>query len=380
MPKVTYFPGLNALRFFSAAAVLVTHIELYKALLNVPSSVYLNPAVFYAGGMGVDFFFVLSGFLITYLLLLEIGKSGKVDFKAFFMRRLLRIFPLYYLLIVFGVILNLKFEYFSLGGYTTDFMANIGENIWLYFTMLPNVALSVYRPIPHIGQVWSIGVEEQFYLTWPLIIPFLYKGNRLWYLLFAIIGIKVALVLFADQLPLSITGREYLFKYLAMSRFELMVAGGILAKMIFDNQISERVARLTRSKILFALLIACVLALPYLMPESIIDGIHLIYGILFVGILACIVVNRQIGESLDRVKFLNYFGKISYGIYMYQMIIVFVVVKFFSALFNYGSDNALLFNFYVYSVSVILTLAISALSYEYFEKGFLRLKNKHQRV
>ena len=109
-----YFPGLNGLRFFAAFSVVVTHIELVKHFKGYPTlwvenasdeltlTHILQKIIFHAGGLGVYFFFVLSGFLITYLLLVEKAKTGTVAVKKFYWRRVLRIWPLYYLIVILG--------------------------------------------------------------------------------------------------------------------------------------------------------------------------------------------------------------------------------------------------------------------------------------
>ena len=124
----TYFPGINSLRFFAAMAVVLTHVELVKKLLfhlcelwlktedwivgNAWQSIFregplkpiswLSPFVTFGGYFGVIFFFVLSGFLITYLLLQEKEESGDIAISKFYVRRILRIWPIYYLVIVLG--------------------------------------------------------------------------------------------------------------------------------------------------------------------------------------------------------------------------------------------------------------------------------------
>ena len=97
-----YFTGLNGLRFLAAMAVVITHIELIKGQMFCENLWSTNKLIFELGGLGVIFFFVLSGFLITYLLLEEKKVSGTVSVKKFYARRILRIWPLYYLIIVLG--------------------------------------------------------------------------------------------------------------------------------------------------------------------------------------------------------------------------------------------------------------------------------------
>ena len=94
-----YFEGLNGLRFFAALAVIITHVELIKGVFKF-KHYWNNPIIFNLGGLGVYFFFVLSGFLITYLLLSEKQKFNKIEIKQFYLRRIFRIWPLYYFIII----------------------------------------------------------------------------------------------------------------------------------------------------------------------------------------------------------------------------------------------------------------------------------------
>ena len=106
-----YFTGLNGLRFFAAIAVVITHIELIKYQSGYSDIWRNNKLIFELGSLGVIFFFVLSGFLITYLLLKEKSVTQTVAVKKFYLRRILRIWPLYYLIVLLGflVLPNIDF-------------------------------------------------------------------------------------------------------------------------------------------------------------------------------------------------------------------------------------------------------------------------------
>src|SRR4051812_19584104 len=93
-----YFPGLYGLRFFAAMMVIVSHIELFKGYHGFANGYASNLAIYELGRMGVTLFFVLSGFLISYLLLVEKETTGTISIGRFYIRRILRIWPLYYLL------------------------------------------------------------------------------------------------------------------------------------------------------------------------------------------------------------------------------------------------------------------------------------------
>jgi len=140
-----FFAGLDGLRFFSITAVVWYHSVGY--LPGVPFSGF--------GFLGVDLFFVISGFLIVTLLLRESEKHGTISLKAFYIRRTLRIFPLYY-----GFILFLACFYFFLNRDSEVGKAFLSElSIYLFY-------LGNFFPVS-LAIVWSLATEEQFYLLWP---------------------------------------------------------------------------------------------------------------------------------------------------------------------------------------------------------------------
>ncbi|MDP1800300.1 MAG: acyltransferase, partial [Bacteroidota bacterium] len=168
--KNIYFKGLNGLRFFAAFAVIITHIELIKDQMHCPNLYYTSKMIFELGGLGVVFFFVLSGFLITYLLLKEKELTDTINVKKFYIRRVLRIWPLYFLIVILGFFVLPHFHFMEIS-FFAKYNAHLSVfNLVLFLVMLPNLAFAIFKPLPHIGQLWSIGVEEQFYLLWPWVV------------------------------------------------------------------------------------------------------------------------------------------------------------------------------------------------------------------
>src|SRR6478735_8691995 len=191
MNRPAYFKNLNGFRFLAASGVIITHIELYKARVG-EQNIWKHPMVFELGSAAVDFFFVLSGFLITYLLLEEKNQFKKINFKMFYTRRILRIWPLYYfvILLAFFVIPHLPVMYTP--SYSDDLFINHIPKLISCLLIFPNVALSIFGNIPYASPAWSIGVEEQFYILWPLLIAVssrLYRSIGLFIVFF--IGLKV---------------------------------------------------------------------------------------------------------------------------------------------------------------------------------------------
>jgi peptidoglycan/LPS O-acetylase OafA/YrhL len=380
-----YFPGLNGLRFFAAFAVVVTHIELVKHFQGYPTlwventgpelSVknILQKFVFEAGGLGVYFFFVLSGFLITFLLLSEKEKTGTVAIKKFYWRRVLRIWPLYYLIVILGFFV---IPYLTTGGLNftnKELNDNYGLNLFLYLIIFPNIAHAMFNPVPLISQTWSIGVEEQFYIIWPVLAK---KAKNIFKMLllvfFIMIGIKVFLLLL---LKLGFTSKAILVlkKFFAMSKIECMTMGGMGAYFLFHYK--EKFATYIYHPLVLPLSLLGIPLLILFTPAALQDGVHLVYSLLFLCIIANVSGNPQSFLKLEN-KIFNFLGQISYSIYMYHFMLIpamFYVFKKIGIL----PSNQLLPQLIMYFSITAVTVLVSWLSYSYFEGWFLKLKSKY---
>lgn len=369
-----FFPGINGLRFIAALAVIITHIELLKGVFSMPSF-WKNPIVYNLGGLGVYFFFVLSGFLITYLLLAEKEKFNTVKIKEFYLRRILRIWPLYYLIVVLGFFVLPHFTQIQIHYLEDSAVKNFNSNLILYLFMLPNLAFSMFLAVPHIGQIWSIGVEEQFYIVWPWLI--LKTKNTIKFLLWLVVGL---IALKASVLVLGFFCQaepwfEPLKRMIAMSKFECMAIGGIGACVLRENK--TKLLHIVYNK---WVLNASLLLVPILIlftPDLIQDGIHVVYSVLFLIIILNVVGNKNIKIKLENNVF-NFLGKISYGIYMYHFMIIPFVLLFVS---NYKTQiNPIALNVIIYVLVISLTILVSAISFYFFENKFIKLKSKYSPI
>ncbi len=370
--KRIYFSGINALRFIAALAVIISHIELLKGVFGF-KNYWQNPIIFNLGGMGVYFFFVLSGFLITYLLLVERKKYSRIKIKDFYVRRILRIWPLYYLIVIVGFFILPKFDIFHISYLEESFKSNFTENLILYVLILPNLAFSLFPAVPNIGQAWSIGVEEQFYLVWPWIIS---KSKNILKTLLVII-----ISLFLLKVGVLILGKIYngaawygpLKLMVAMSKFECMAIGGIGAYFLFSK---STILKICHHKYILVLSILAIPLLIYITPNSLQDGIHIVYSILFL-IIILNISNNTLKLNFENRLF-NYLGKISYGIYMYHFMIIPVVLSMIKSNYHMGSEMAI--NVLIYSAVIIITICISGISYHFIERPFINLKSKYSPI
>src|SRR5215212_2881474 len=138
-----HFPGLNGLRFFAAMAVAVSHVELMKQYHDLPNA-YDHPAVYELGRLSVTLFFVLSGYLITYLLLAERKATNTIAVRNFYIRRILRIWPLYYLIVLLAFFLFPRLGFMRVPTFTEGMASTFSRTLPLFVFFLPQVALSIY--------------------------------------------------------------------------------------------------------------------------------------------------------------------------------------------------------------------------------------------
>ncbi|HEY4062602.1 MAG TPA: acyltransferase [Puia sp.] len=184
-----YIPGLNGVRAIAALIVLFSHIDEYSYRFGLPAIGLFEKGM---AGYGVTIFFTLSGFLITYLLLIE--KKGGISIKRFYVRRILRIWPLYYLVIIIGILLLLFLPQVKAQG-------NPIYGLAMFVCFLPNLAYTLGMTLTTITPLWSVGVEEQFYLIWPWLVK---KSDNI---LKASLG--VIIVYFIVKLIARYTGNSY---------------------------------------------------------------------------------------------------------------------------------------------------------------------------
>lgn len=399
-----YFPGLNGLRFFAAFAVMITHIELMKKYLgftNLWSDIWdirygirstafeaiqlgqlqwYQPIISELGPLGVNFFFVLSGFLITFLLFEEKRRTKTVQIKHFYLRRILRIWPLYYFVLALGFFILPHIPFFNVPGQSESLEENFWINLTCYALILPNLALAFFTgkggAVPNIGQSWSIGVEEQFYLIWPLILkwtknPLALIGFATVFLL--IVKFIVLVMVESDPQPWLMT----LKNFLVMSKIESMSLGGLGAYFLFKkNNFVLNIVYNPLTQIAAFLLLPFLLFFTHRMYQ---DGVYLISSFSFLIIILNVASNKDTLIKL-RHKAFNVLGRISFGIYMYHMmVIVFVLnlLKYFEVPYD-GLEG--IKGGFLYLVITALTLLIAYLSYTYFEVFFIKKKKAFTKV
>ncbi|GAB3640272.1 acyltransferase family protein [Spirosoma arcticum] len=375
-----YFPNLNGVRFIACFSVLIHHIEQVKYSFQLPNS-YDFYLIRNMGKLGVGLFFVLSGFLITYLLLTEKDRYHDISIRNFYMRRVLRIWPLYYLIILLSCFVFPTIPLFrdsSYGQYYFD--ANFYSRLGLFSVVLPNMAMVVYGSPYLCAQTWSIGIEEQFYLLWPWVIKSRsLKGMLLTVAIFAVIlfgALYGMLLLVGKHLPAETQSAKHaLLFFFGQFRILTMVIGGAGACLVYFQK--KAVLQIMFGPVVQYLVYAVLLIL--LLTNVTIPGFNLeFYGLFFCFFITNLAANPASVVQLEQ-PIINYLGKISYGIYIYHTALIVLCVN---VIHTYIGRNlpASAFNGLVYAGSVLSTVLVAALSYQYIEKPLLRLKKRFEYV
>jgi len=361
-PELTYLPGLNAIRAFAALIVLIFHFDLFFAKHFGITAMTIFPTN-YQASTAVTLFFVLSGFLITYLMLLEKAKSNTIRIKFFYIRRITRIWPLYFLIIFFTILLN-----YVAGN---NLIRDEPGILFLYCSFLGNViepfGITVHNAhsiIFPMMVLWSLGVEEQFYLVWPILNK---TFNKTVTVLFTfIIAWQILKILF------KYTGHIDYATFLSYTRIDCMAIGA-LGAYVFKNRAgnTKRIFRFLTSKAIGVCCIMAFFAIFYfkLHVASLFDQ-QLVSVVFTVFILNTAGYSRFF-RGLEN-KICNFLGQISYGIYMYHVLIIIAVTTFVK---HVQLPNSYV-SYFVFLFAIMLsTILISYLSYRFLERPFLKIKS-----
>lgn len=387
--KKIFFNGLNELRAFAALSVIFYHIELFKNRDHVGSLFDISFLSYFIGTLGkngVYLFFVLSGFLITYLLLKEKEKYQTILFKKFYLRRVFRIWPLYYLIVgisflIIPLIANSS-EIFRNTPYYFNAISNPGNytttSFLTYLFFLPNIALDFFGfRIVGCTQSWSVGVEEQFYILWPLLIFIFSRKTIVKVFMLLIITFVFSHVFFQPDLVARLAktiGFELkilpvIYKIVKLIPFEFMAIGAI-GGYLYHNY-SREITIFSKSRYTYYTILLFIFILLFF---SIIP-IYLQSILLSVFFLCLILTTiNDDNKTVFRNKYLSYVGTISYGVYMYHPFILFLVFPFVNEYFP-AKSGTLLYNSMVYLFVFGLTILLSHLSYKYFELRFIKIKD-----
>jgi peptidoglycan/LPS O-acetylase OafA/YrhL len=346
-----HLSGLNGVRTIAAIAVVVSHTRLAMDRFGLPVMKSVDFADY-----GVTIFFALSGFLITYLLLLEGGKQA-ISIREFYIRRVLRIWPLYYSYLLLAVLT----AYFL-----TPWQIPSSQSLLFYFLLMANVPFVRDLSFPRLEHFWSLGVEEQFYLVWPLIIKFVRSPFRL------IFGFIVFYVTLKALLRLLGGPENIFYEFMAATRFDCMAIGGVGA-FVYHRQ-SEPWLTILSGKWIQVVswgLLGLTLLKSYHVP---------LLGHDLVACATVCIIFAQISRknriiSLDNELFES-LGRLTYGIYVIHPLVIF----YLSFILKPVSMSANVKISLIFFCVIIATVLMAALSYRWLERPFLRIKERFSKV
>lgn len=354
-----YYPELDSLRFFAFLLVLIHHSPYMKSI-----AVWQTLSEY--GWMGVDLFLCLSAFLFARLLYVEYQQKGAINVGYFYLRRALRIWPLYFFFFAAMLTISIQQDGWSanmlnrsIGMLTfTDniFAAFINYNLVIWFT----------------DHLWTISYEEQFYLVIPWVLRKLYQIKKSTTLII-LVGVMFIGMLIRGFFIYNQVEHPAIW-VLPITHFEAIFGGLMIGLGLFDHSLKKIPAWIQ---------LACgVLALYLITLMPNIDSIQwtllLTYPLIGLGmtlILSAVMQgNISLLSTLFRNKLLGYFGKISYGLYVYHVASIWLAYKITDLLVP--PERLLVYPLTVLLLGLIITLLVSMLSYQFLEKPFLRLKEK----
>ncbi|HEY9047668.1 MAG TPA: acyltransferase [Ohtaekwangia sp.] len=358
--KSIYFSGLNGLRAISAIAVVVSHTTLSLKEFNLDPFLFGvsqegKPQGLSLAGYGVSIFFVLSGFLITFLLQTE-KDIQDINIKNFYTRRILRIWPLYYLYIGLYIVTMLIY------GICIDW-----QTLLYYILPAANIPfITGGSTVGLLSHYWSLGVEEQFYLFWPWL-------NKKATMLLSL-AITLIIILISAKTVLHLFYPNSIWEVsIHITRFHCMLIGAAGA-LLYKNKNTLFLAlvnnKLTQS---VCWVIIFLVAINKYHIASFIDNeiISVVALCLIIGQIE--IKNRMVNLEVGLLDFL---GRISFGIYVLHPLLIFFISKLLPDMTIYLPLRYII----VYLLILTTTIFFSYLSYRYFEKYFLNFKTRFEIV
>ena len=348
--ETRFFGALDGVRFLCIAVVMWHHSPLYAAMPE-PAKIFTR------GFIGVDFFFVISGFLITTLLLREESRDGAFSLRQFYRRRILRIVPVYFL-----VITLISFWWIVVRG-QTDLLAYVPY----YYLFLSNFLVG---DIPLLTITWSLSVEEQYYLIWPVLLFLLPMLGR-WRM-----GVVTGLIALFVLMSAGILANTPLVPPTEITRFVLPVAsygailiGTLLGLALHSPKGFALLWRLVGHAWAPVGLFGAVVAALVLLPEVLTGWPNLILHSLMALALASVVIREDqvLAKGLGWPPFAR-IGQISYGLYLYHLIGRHIGVELAAAL---GAGPWIAMGGFV-----LASVLMAELSFRTYEAYFLRLKDR----
>jgi peptidoglycan/LPS O-acetylase OafA/YrhL len=351
-------PALDGLRAVAVLLVVFSHTP----LLTGPGFTGIGPIDRLAKGgfLGVDVFFVLSGFLITALLLREQADNGRVGFWAFYQRRALRLLPALVLLLLAHAI------YAEATGLSRDHeLKSIGAALVYLYNWLPLVDFDA--PAQGLGHLWSLAIEEQFYLLWPAVLILFLGVRRNANLVLAVIVAAIAAI-GLHRIFVWESADSWIFPFVRTdTRADSLLVGALLAAMWVRYRTPNR-GLAPAAWIATAVVAVSILFADPERPFVYRGGFTAVAFAVAVVVLA-VVDGRWIGTRVLSFGPLRLIGRVSYGLYLWHLAVFFAVARYTP---DWPTPARIVFAFG-------LTALFTALSWHFVEQPALRLKHRLDR-
>ncbi len=361
MPR-RHFYTFDALRFLAFAKVFLLHLP----VTAFPWFNFLRAG----GGTGVSFFFVLSGFLITYILLEEKGRRGRIDLRSFYLRRVLRIWPLYYAMVAFAFLTPFLLAALHLDASSEGYAPRWYMSVF-FLENYEMIRTGDHPNVSPLGVTWSLCIEEHFYLLWGLLLAFLpFRRLPLVAGGFILLAFAGRMVFMAKGWPTIdlLTNIDY-FMYGALPAWLLLKYGSRLESRVL--QLPSQLSGLFLTLVLGYVLISGSISYS---GQAMVEP--LVFGLSFAGLLLLILPRDPAWRIGDR-NWLTRLGRYTYGLYLLHTIVINLCVQLArrSGLSLDRPLPALAFVLACFALTVFLAL----LSYHLLEQPFMRLRKGRER-
>jgi peptidoglycan/LPS O-acetylase OafA/YrhL len=349
----THFSGFNALRLYAALSVVVAHTSHnFGNIRTMPADIPLLNWLTLDSQTAVNLFLVLSGFLVTYWMFRERETAGRFDPRRFYVRRVLRIAPVYYLVAAAGLFLiPLAF------GSAFEWPPLPLQSLVLVLLFFPNFVTGL-GPLEHL---WCIGLEEQFYLVWPWVFK-----PRIGVFLRIVLGIILVKIMILPAI--AILNRDSITNLYLGLRFECFALGAVGAYLYFTKSPFLKILCSLPVGLSGLGLMAgmAIFDLPFTEPAI------LASSIVFIILIMNLCARPEIGRVLE-IPILNSLGKTSYGIYLYHYPLLYILLQLLN---RWGIPEGPGFTALLHTLTIAGTLLLAGISYRFFEQPFLGLKKR----
>ena len=366
--KRQYFENINGLRFLGAIGVLLFHCASLPGDIwgDFVDGYWLEKVRFLLsrGHLGIILFFVISGFLITSILLWEYNAIGKIKTGKFFVRRLLRVWPLYFLILLFGFYI---FPYLPYGIETV-------HKLWRYILFLPNIdeiIMGPYDPINFLSTLWSLGVEEQFYIFIGLFMSvFIWKRpfNQKIFVSICLLVIGASFVFRAVHL-----GDDRMLHYHTFSVMSDLAIGCLMAVWTFSGKAKRFFENIPKYQIGIFYIFAMLLLI---YEGHIFRDTLFIFGRILPALIIGVIILEQVFcknsfVKLDKIPLFSFSGEITYSIYIVHSVYIYYWAIFFE---NHGYTTSTIHYVLFFVVVFISSYLSSIVTYYAIERPFFQLR------